>query len=252
MNERTAGGEATERRGVPALLLLAAVAVPLCIGLGFWQLAREGQKRDLLAEVERRLSAPPCSLEALEAIEDWRFRRVRVVGRFDERFTVLLENRVRHGRPGYEVVTLFHPAGSARPLWVNRGWLPGGLDRARLPAVPPVSGRVAITGYLYRPNRPAFRLGPETWRAHWPQVFQHLDFAALEQHTGIAALPWELRLEPGSPGALEASWPVVTIAPERHRAYAVQWFSLAALVLVGVLAATSPRRWRWAGRNNRA
>ncbi len=46
-------------------------------------------------------------------------------------------------------------------------------------------------------------------------------------------MPIEVRLEAGQPGVLRAAPLAVGLAAERHAGYAVQWFALAGVVLVG-------------------
>jgi cytochrome oxidase assembly protein ShyY1 len=56
----------------------------------------------------------------------------------------------------------------------------------------------------------------------------------------LRPFPHSVRLAEGSPGALTRYWPVISTAPEKHRAYAVQWFAMAA-VLLGLFLYTSLR-----------
>ncbi|MFM7783845.1 MAG: SURF1 family protein, partial [Gammaproteobacteria bacterium] len=57
-----------------------------------------------------------------------------------------------------------------------------------------------------------------------------------------------VRLEAGQAGFSEAEWPRVNISPEKHRAYAAQWFGMAlALLLVFVFGGTNLREW-WTRR----
>jgi cytochrome oxidase assembly protein ShyY1 len=44
--------------------------------------------------------------------------------------------------------------------------------------------------------------------------------------------PWELRLAPDQPGGFRRDWPVVNVSPEKHRGYALQWFTMAAALLL--------------------
>jgi len=177
------------------------------------------------------------TLEQLPAGDDQQYRRIRLTGTLDNERTLLLDNRTRRGQQGYEVVSLFHPDGRQDWLAVNRGWLPGGLDRSRLPVVPSVVNPVTLSGFLYlSPGRP-LRLGAEQWTGHWPQVLQNLDLGELAADTGLAVFPWQMRLEQESPAALLAEWPVVNVLPEKHLGYAVQWFAMAlALVILAIFA----------------
>ncbi len=219
------------------VLIFVAVFLPLTIALGFWQLSREAEKQALLDEYRAREVAAPVVLSTLDAKADQQYRRVRVRGAFLNEYTVLLENRVRQGKPGFEVVTLFKVEDNGAPIWVNRGWIAGYLERARLPEVPEVTGSAEIFGHLYRPLKEPFVVGEEVWRSQWPQVLQNLDMAALAEHLKMAPSPYQLRLDQGSRGALQTGWDVVNLMPEIHRGYAVQWFAMAiALVILAMFA----------------
>jgi len=224
-------------RGV---LAFVAIFLPLTITLGFWQLSRAEEKQQVLEEFRAREFAIPEPLASLSVENDHLYRVVYAQGEFENEHSVLLENRIRHGKPGFEVVTLFHPEGEVAPVWVNRGWIAGSLNRDILPAVPDISGTRLIRGYLYRPLKEPFVVGEEVRRARWPQVLQNLDLNLLNDMLAIKAFPYQLRLDSSSAGALETGWPVVNVQPEKHHAYAVQWFAMAlALVLLGLFASSN-------------
>ena len=221
------------------VVLFVVVFLPLTVALGFWQLDREREKRALLDEYRTRETARPRPLADLSPSGDHLYRRVQVRGRFDNNRTVLLENRIRRGRPGFEVVTLFILEDNAAPIWVNRGWLAGYLDRNRLPEVPTVEGVVSLHGHLYQPLAEPFVVGDEVWRQQWPQVLQNLDLDMLSSRLDAPFYPFRLRLDQGAPGALATGWTVVNVMPEKHRGYAIQWFAMAAALLLLALFANT-------------
>ena len=56
--------------------------------------------------------------------------------------------------------------------------------------------------------------------------------------------PYSVRLDADSPGALTVDWPLVNMAPEKHRAYAVQWFCMAlALLLIFLWRSSNVGAW---------
>lgn len=219
------------------LVLFVVFFLPLTIALGFWQLSRADQKQALVDEFERRQAAAPVAVDSLNGSVR-QYVRIMAQGRFDNERSILLDNRIRQGRAGYEVVTPFEVAPSGRWLLVNRGWIAAGPSREQLPPVPAVTGKVALSGYLYQPGDP-FTLGEEQWREHWPQVLQNLDAERLADRLGVALDGYSLRLDDGAPGALRVGWTVINVQPERHIAYAVQWFALAAALVVLALFANS-------------
>lgn len=65
---------------------------------------------------------------------------------------------------------------------------------------------------------------------------------SLEALSGRAVFPYEVRIQPDSPHALVAEWTVVNQSPSKHIGYAVQWFAMAAvLVIIGLLRLTNLR-----------
>lgn len=213
------------------------VFLPLTIVLGFWQLQRAEEKRLLLDEYRQRQAAAPVAVTGLLEGSDHQYRPVLQSGHFDNNRSILLDNRMRQGQPGYEVVTLFQPEGEDFLVAVNRGWLASGLDRALLPRIPPIAGEVKISGYLYRSPGKPFSLAAEQWQGAWPLLVQNLVIGDLATARGLEIFPWQLRLGPESPGALVTGWPVVNVQPEKHLGYAVQWFAMAiALAVLAIFA----------------
>jgi surfeit locus 1 family protein len=244
MTQQTQDREGFRWQPNVGVLIFVAVFLPLTIALGFWQLSREAEKQALLDEYRAREVAVPVALGSLDATGDHQYRRVRVRGSFNNEFTVLLENRVRQGKPGFEVVTLFKVEDNGALLWVNRGWIAGYLERDRLPEVPVMTGSAEIFGHLYRPLKEPFVVGDEVWRSQWPQVLQNLDTAALAERLKLAPFPYQLRLDQGSRGALLPGWEVVNVTPEKHRGYAVQWFAMAfALAVLAIFANSNLAIW---------
>lgn len=210
----------------PSLIVL--VLLPVLLGLGWWQLGRAEDKRELLAQMERQSSAAPASLEQLLAEGAPAFRRVLLEGRFDAQHSLLLDNRTRLGQPGVELLQPFEEQGG-HWLLINRGWLPW-PDRRQMPAFDTPGRRLALTAWVYRPPRSPIVLKNPAGES-WPRLINRVDAPALWQELKRDGLPFELRLEPG-PAAYAVNWPTVTLNPEQHLGYAVQWFSLAAALFV--------------------
>ena len=60
-------------------------------------------------------------------------KHVAARGRFVDERTVYLDNKLRHGRPGYEVNAPLRLDGTY--VLVNRGWVPAGKSREVLPQI---------------------------------------------------------------------------------------------------------------------
>lgn len=216
------------------LSLLTVLLLPLLLVLGFWQLAREQEKLQIQQQYEARQKQQPVALQTLDPAADLQYRQVELQGRYDNTKVFLLDNRIHQGRAGYEaVVPLASDDGTV--VFVNRGWLPAGATRAELPALAAVEGSVSIRGSVYVPVGETFVLGSELAATGWPRVVQTLDlpmFYALARYGAQNRLfPYSVRVDAGAPGALVRDWPVISTTPEKHRAYAVQWFAMAAMLL---------------------
>ncbi|MCY1431568.1 SURF1 family protein [compost metagenome] len=212
---------------LPTLLVLALL--PLLLGLGFWQLQRAEDKRVLLAEQAARSQEPALELVELEAAGEQAFRRVRLIGEFDDEYSLLLDNRQRGGRVGIELLQPFLDRPSGRWVLVNRGWLPW-PQRATPPAFDTPQGELQLMATVHRPAGEAFLLGDGAPGEGWPRLVNAVDAPALWRELGRAGLAAELRLAPG-PASYVGNWPVVAVGPEKHLGYAVQWFALAATLL---------------------
>ncbi len=66
----------------------------------------------------------------------------------------------------------------------------------------------------------------------WPQVVQKIDITAWSDTLDLPLRPYTVRLTQESTGALLANWQTINMLPEKHKAYAVQWFSMAAALVL--------------------
>src|SRR5260221_3486636 len=115
-------------------LALALAACAAGIALGNWQRGRAEQKRALGAQLERSLAGAAIELPTTPIkSEDFVYKRVAVRGEWLLTRSIYLDNKQRHGRLGYEVVTPLK-LGPAMHVLVNRGWLERGASGLRSPA----------------------------------------------------------------------------------------------------------------------
>lgn len=214
----------------PGLLptLLVLTLLPLLLWLGFWQLERSEQKRELLDRQDARQQAAPLSPEQIEQSAAPAFSRVFLQGSFDAEHSFLLDSRTRDGKVGVELLQPFYDEPSGRWVLVNRGWLPW-PDRRVPPQFDTPAQPLKLAAWVYAPSRPPFVFSHRMAEG-WPRLINHVDLPALWALLGRSGVAYELRLEPG-PGAYRADWPVTTMSPQQHIGYAVQWFALAAALL---------------------
>jgi surfeit locus 1 family protein len=186
-------------------LVLAAAGCAAFVALGNWQSRRADEKRAASGNVER----------------------VELTGEFVAARTVLLDNKLRRGRPGYEVVTPLRLSGSQRHVLVNRGWIAAPPTRERLPEVRTPAGEVRLEGVALERLPHALEPGPPARGT----VRQNLDRAAFAAETGLQLEPRILEQHSALDDGLSRDWPRVEMSPEKHESYALQWYSLAALAV---------------------
>jgi surfeit locus 1 family protein len=223
------------REFAPSLLmtLLTLSALAIAIQLGRWQWHRADEKRALLASFAAG-SVPPEPLAGRPVASLPRYARVTTDGQYlDQQF--LLDNISRDGRAGYEVLTPLLLA-DGRTLLVNRGWIaqPGG-DRQKLPEVTLVPGanHGRVSGRLDDLPVAGLALGhaPPAEGPSWPKLTSFPTSGELAAALKRQVEPRQLLLDADQPSGFQRDWQPANagFSPERHLAYAVQWWGLGAL-----------------------
>ena len=186
-------------------LALAAAACAAGIGLGNWQSRRADEKRALAEHVQR----------------------IAVAGEFLPERSVLLDNKLRGGRAGYEVVTPLRLAEGIHVL-VNRGWIAAPPRREELPRVVTPPGRLRIEGIVLSHLPRTLKLG-EPGKGRVRQSLELEEFAA---ESGLTLQAFFIQQHSDSGDGLARDWPPLDAGIEKHQAYSSQWYSLAGLALV--------------------
>ncbi|MDR2318842.1 MAG: SURF1 family protein [Pseudomonas sp.] len=214
---------------IPTLVVLALL--PGLIALGCWQLGRADEKRALLDTYAEREVAPALATSQLQQSQDPAYRQVHLYGRFDAEHSLLLDNSMRDGQAGVELLQPFHDQASGLWLLVNRGWLPWPDRRVPVQFSTPDQA-LALDATVYVAPGKTFQLHPDPVGGQWPHLLTAIDAAQLWQQLDREGFAHELRLESG-PASYRLGWPIVALGPEKHLGYAAQWFALAtALVLL--------------------
>lgn len=226
---------------------LVIVLLPVLLALGAWQLLRAEEKTAELARVAQQRAAGPTPIGRVDVaeLEQLDARLVELEGRYLPAQAFLLDNRILRGRVGYELLMPFEDR-SGLTVVVNRGWLEAPPTREELPRFDTPEGTLVLRGEFHVPST-RFVNGLQA-TASWPRVVQAIEIPAMARYLQRELFPAVIRLEAGQPGFSEADWPRVNMSPDKHRAYAAQWFTMAlALLLVFVFGGTNVREW-WSER----
>lgn len=203
----------------------------LLISLGNWQLSRSSEKAAYLAEQEKQSQLPPLSLtsELPADAASIRYRTVELTGRYDADRQFLLDNQIRHGKAGYFVMTPLLPENSNTAVLVNRGWIEASRDRQTLPDIPLQKSKVTVQGRINAFPDVGYHLeGAEIPTDTWPSLVQLIDSNIIAEKLGYPLADYQIELHQAEDEGYLREWHIATvIPPEKHVAYAVQWYGLA-------------------------
>lgn len=224
--------------GVGAALLFVGF-----LALGFWQVQRLAWKTELIAQVDARVHAAPVPAPGPGQWpgvnrKDDQYRRVTAHGVFlNDRETLV--QAVTDLGGGFWVMT---PLRTDRGfvVLVNRGFVPP--ERRDPSSRPAPQGAQSVTGLLritepgggfLRRNDPA----ADRWFSR--------DVSAIAEAEGVTgAAPYFIDAEAGAPNAWPRGGLTVIRFANSHLIYALTWFGMAALTLVGFGVFVRERRKR--------
>lgn len=209
-----------QRRDLAGTIAALAIAA-VFIRLGVWQLHRLSERKAQNARIVAARAAPAVELPEHnfqpEAVRD---RRAHARGVYDYAHERVWKGRTFDGAPGVALLTPLRLSdGSA--VFVDRGWVPS-PDAGHVDATRYREGDTAdVTGLALPAPRDRGDVNPAALKDSLPyavlDIVIQLDDTAAPHPTGLRR--WR-------PPALDNG---------PHLSYAIQWFSFAAIVVVGVV-----------------
>lgn len=222
--------------------IAALVVVVGCAWLTQWQVDRAAQKRELIERWHDRSAVPVDALEAPYSLP----QPVTGVAIWKPDRQLLLDNKIRNGRPGVHVLTPLQLQ-DGRLFLVNRGWAAWPSRSARLPDPELTRSQSEIRGVLNTPPGTGLQLGSSEIPLDddWPLLATYFDYTQLADVYGDALQPAVIQLDPSHADHLTGdAWNVVTFGPKRHIGYALTWSSIAIVVAIIWVALTIRQRRR--------
>ena len=228
--------------GFALALTLFGIAVFMVLGL--WQLDRAAQKERLLAAFRGASETAPADFNSVHDTTDLQhYPHVRVVGYFLADRGYLLDEQMHDGRLGVHAIGVVAVVGEDRLLLVDRGWIAWNHAPGTTPALPRLpESEMALTG-IYAPfPGGGLRVGGNALlsQATWPKLTLYLDAEPIAADLGKPLLPRMLLLDAAPDSGFARAWTPNVMPPERHRAYAFQWFAF----VVVALAIFIGKHWR--------
>jgi surfeit locus 1 family protein len=237
------------------MVLLAAVFVRL----GIWQLDRLAQRRATNAVLSSRANLPAIDLNS--SITDknsgltadpasLEYRPATVTGKYDFSNQVALIGQTWNGQLGVDLLTPLIVQGTNQSILVDRGWIPasdlhrdawGKYDQ---PGIVTVQGMLLPGGAGSSSAVPV--TGGNTARV---DLWSSISLVGIQKQVAEPLLAVYLQEKPAgapvSPPYARAMQ--IDLSEGPHLGYAIEWFSFAAMVIVGY-PLLARRRTRQAGR----
>lgn len=210
----------------------ALVAATVFSGFGLWQLRRLHERQARNAAVLEAQRGTPRPIGSLPRDSSARYRPAVVVGRFDYAHELVLAGRTHQGSPGVELLTPVRIPGSDTAVLVDRGWVysadAGTVDRMQWRE----GDSARVTGYLeaYAPDAGTTRSAID------PRLVRRVSLAEVAGRLPYPLAPWYLVQTGDTADAWHpARRAIPALDDGPHRGYAVQWFSFAAIAIVGAV-----------------
>ena len=121
------------------------IALTLTLSAAYWQFGRAREKAEFRQQYLSRQAMPALRLnDSIPLPATASYRKIRVTGNYLPQKAILLDNKVREGAPGYEIVVPLQIAGTHRTILIDRGWIGHGRDRSHQPEIDVPNGIVIV------------------------------------------------------------------------------------------------------------
>lgn len=197
------------------------------IKLGFWQLSRAVEKEQRLERIESLTSLQPMTLPEIATFDqDINDLPVVLTGVLDNQYKFLLDNQTNKGQLGYRVLQVFINHENQQHVLVNLGWVKGSIDRKKIPTLVNFNQPLNIKGHVRKIEKGIVLAQQNYQHVQWPLRIQQIEIDRISQIINKNLLPFVVFLDTKEVVGYEKNWQPIVMPPEKHRGYAVQWFTL--------------------------
>ena len=217
-----------------AMILLALFAIALFVTLGFWQLERASEKKQMIKALNAFAQQAPQSWGSSNALPA-QYQPLRVEGHLLPTI-FLLDNQLRQHQFGYDVISPLQLRDGGIVL-VDRGWVQADVMRQAFPVIDTPEGSVSLVGSAYYPSTKQWLLG-QMLEKKGPDlaVVEAVDTHLISKFLHKPVYPFIIRLSKVAPFGYVRDWAVVAMPPARHYGYAFQWFAIALVIFILFIA----------------
>ena len=213
-------------KGGWALAVQVAIAVVVTLGLSVWQVTRGIEKAELRDLYIDRLDLDPISASDYSEGEH-AYRKISLLGRFDENEMFIVAYRRHLGVPGFWAVASFNT--DSGKFLVNRGWVPIEGTWFHTPSIETPSELMNLSGVIWPATPQRSTAGYDV--DGWPKRVNRPNIEEMARITG--SFGDEVRLLSDSEGVLTPIHLSFEQGPSTHWSYAFQWLVIGALIVLG-------------------
>lgn len=210
------------------------------IKLGLWQSERALEKEQRLASIATYQTQAALTFEELQQVivklKDINDIPLKLTGSFEPKYIFLHDNQTYKGRLGYRVLQVLSFEGGS--VLVNLGWIQGSVNRNELPVIEALSGKYTIKGKIRIVDNGIVLSEQLFNEVTWPLRVQQIELSKFSQIIDQKLLPFVVYLDKTETIGFEKNWQPIVMPPEKHRAYAFQWFGLAIAWLTLMICAS--------------
>jgi cytochrome oxidase assembly protein ShyY1 len=216
------------------ILIFAIIFVPITISLGFWQLDRAQEKKEIIANYDKLLTSEPISLNTKSIYKNW--QPATTMGRFKD-IVIFEDNAILSGRAGFKIYHLFEN-GDGSYVFVHRGFIERNMIKNNLPLIDTPKGKQSLKGSVLIKQDNSFVQDIEESDA---RIIQEFNIERLINKFPILKdrylHPFLFNLDIRDKNKFLAIEKPVNMAASKHIGYAIQWFGLCiALIILTIYA----------------
>jgi len=216
------------------ILIFAIIFVPITISLGFWQLDRAEEKREIIANYDELLTSEPINLNVKTIYKNW--QPITTIGRFKD-IVIFEDNAILSGRAGFKIYHLFEN-GDGSYVFVHRGFIERNMVKNNLPFIDLPKGKQSLEGSVLIKKDNSFVQDIEESDA---RIIQEFNIERLINKFPILKdrylHPFLFNLDIRDNKKFLAIEKPVNMAASKHIGYAIQWFGLCiALIILTIYA----------------
>lgn len=216
------------------MTMVALIFIALFVRLGFWQIQRADEKAKMLNAQQQRAQEAPVKWTPMQS-SPRQYQRLTVQGQYLPH-VFLLDNQHYQHQFGYDALSAF-VLQDGSVVMVDRGWILGESSRRVFPSYTTPKQQLTVNGAAYFPSKNQWLLGPSLEKkANNVTILESIDAKLLSHILQKKVYPFIIRLDKQDAYGFVREWEIVSMPPQRHLGYALQWFAMALVILIIFLA----------------